>query len=101
VDIFFASVGALAVFAGIAAYQGIDAFRWKDGKRVAIAIAAFSIFTGAGGFLFLFASQHATFNFWGNAGQGQDWECAYAPASARVCNRDLPVQLQDRPPARK
>jgi hypothetical protein len=99
--ILFASAGALAVFAGIAAYQAVDAVRWKDGKRGVIAIAAFSVFTAAAGFIFLFASNHATLYFWSNAGLGPDWECSYAPSSARVCNRDLPAQLQDRPLSKK
>jgi hypothetical protein len=50
--------------------------------------------------MFAFASHHATFNFWGNALLGPDWECSRAPASATVCNRDLPQRLQDHPPAK-
>jgi hypothetical protein len=99
-NILFATAGALAIFAGLAAYQVVDALRWKEGRRGVVAIAAFSMFTIAAGVMFLFASKHATFNFWGNAGLGPDWECSYAPSSARVCNRDLPAQLQDRPPSK-
>jgi hypothetical protein len=95
-DILFASVGALAIFAGLAAYQAIDAARWRDGKRGVIAAAVFSVFGAGAVTLFIFASHHATANFWGNADLGRDWECSRSPMSARVCNRDLPAQLQDR-----
>ena len=97
----FSTAGALTIFAGIAGYQAIDALRWRDGKRGVIAMAAFLALVAAAGFMFTFATQHATYNFWGNAGLGPDWECSNAPASARVCNRDLPPRLQDQPASTK
>lgn len=56
-NILFSSAGALVIFPGIAAYQAVDAFRWKDGKRGVIAVAAFSLLSTAAAFLLLFASK--------------------------------------------
>jgi len=96
----FEFAGALTIFAALAGYKAFDAFRWKDSKQGIVSVAAFSILAVAAGSMFAFASHHATFNFWGNALLGPDWECSRAPASATVCNRDLPQRLQDHPPAK-
>jgi hypothetical protein len=93
----FTVAGALAVLTGVALYQGFDAYRWRDGRRLTIALLA-SLPLGAAACLALwFGAQHPGANFWGNWGLGPDWECSNQPASARVCARDLPARYQDAP----
>jgi hypothetical protein len=84
-----------AILAGIALYQGVDALRWHDRRRLWIALAALQpLGLAICGALWI-GAQHPTFNFWGNLGFGPGWECEnLGRGAAQVCKRDLPARYQ-------
>jgi hypothetical protein len=96
----FGLAGALAVAVAVALWQGVDAYRWRHWRRFWISLAVIpplsigvcvAIWTG---------SQHPTFNFWGNLGLGQDWECEnLGRAGAVSCARGSGPPLSDSAPA--
>jgi hypothetical protein len=74
----------------------IDAFRWRDKKRLLLALFAIPpLIAAAIGSLWM-GIHYLAYDFWGNRGFGPDWECRkLARASVNVCIRDLPQRLQD------
>lgn len=94
---YFELVGVLAILAAVGAYQCVDAIRWRDARRFALSLVASLALASAAGLGFWSAPRNPPINIWGNWGFGPDWECANAPQSARVCFRDVPPRLQDRP----
>jgi len=92
----WATVGLFAVLCAVAAYSAFDAYRFRQWRQSLIWLALVPVFA-AGALLTLhFAAPFSIANPWGGVSLGPGWECSVAPASARVCFKDVPPAL-DRP----
>src|SRR5690348_16164162 len=94
----FAVAGVLAFAAAIALWQGVDAFRWQDRRRLRIASALIlPLGIGAGAAIWA-GNRYPAFNFWGNLGRGPDWVCEnLGRAGAVACARGSAPPLSEKP----
>jgi hypothetical protein len=92
----YAAVVFFAVLCAGAAYNAFDAYRLRERRRSLRWLALVPVFGAVALLTLRVANTLSMGNPWGGVSLGTGWECSVAPASARVCLKDVPPAL-DRP----